>query len=384
MNENTTAGALFFALLSIAALMKLDPLIEMEGAGLVLSVIFAVISAFFLKKSIMQAAIAQEENHQRLEIQFQQLRHKLGGDTDSNEEVIRAIDNSSDRIEEELQVIRDKLTGLDSLTQIAESNEELKTIFNSFVEDSKNSQELFKKMVENSDAEAKLTKITVEKMSNYEEKLNSLEENSKKLTELTESSQTTVQTGLKLMQVIGQMLKAPAFAKDLTQLGKAMETLNEKMGKLDQLDKLETLEKLETRLEILDKLETLEKLNALEEMKASLVEVTEKLSDLQVLKDTVNDSGQSMTTSVDNLGEVNRNINEEIVKTTENLATLISSVKKSSTDITAAIKAMQDDISKLTTKIDAYNGLMKSALEQYSTLSEQDVKVLEKIAEKIQ
>ena len=66
--------------------------------------------------------------------------------------------------------------------------------------------------------------------------------------------------------------------------------------------------------------------------------LTEKLSDLQVLKDTVNDSGQSMTTSVDNLGEVNRNINEEIVKTTENLATLISSVKKSSTDTSQSTK----------------------------------------------
>ena len=384
MNENTTAGALFFALLSIAALMKLDPLVEVEGAGLVLSVIFAIISAFFVKKSIMQAAITQEENHQRLEIQFQQLRQKLGGDTDSNEEVIRAIDNSSDRIEEELQVIRDKLTGLDTLTQIAESNEELKITLTSFVKDSKNNQELLKKMVENSDAEAKLIKITVEKMSNYEEKLNILEENSKKLTELTESSQTTVQTGLKLMQVIGQMLKAPAFAKDLTQLGKSMETLNERMSKLEQLDKLEILERLETKLETLDKLETLEKLNTLEEMKTSLIDVTEKLSDLQALKDTVNDSGQSMTTSVDNLGEINKNINEEVVKTTENLANLISSVKKSSIDITAAIKAMQDDVSKLTTKIDAYNGLMKSALEQYSTLSEQDVKVLEKIAEKIQ
>ena len=45
---------------------------------------------------------------------------------------------------------------------------------------------------------------------------------------------------------------------------------------------------------------------------------------------------------------------------------------------------MKEDIAKLTTKIDAYNGLMKTSLEQYSRLSEQDVKVLEKIAEKIQ
>ena len=150
MNENTTAGALFFALLSIAALMRLDELAGIYGIGITLSVIFAIISAFFVKKSIMQSAIAQEENHQRLEIQFQQLRQKLGGDTSSEEEVIRAIDNSSDRIEEELQVIRDRLSGLDPLAQIADTNEEIKTTLTSFVESSKTNQELLQKLTENS------------------------------------------------------------------------------------------------------------------------------------------------------------------------------------------------------------------------------------------
>ena len=202
MNENSTAGAVFFALMSIGALIKGD---EIVGIGI--GALCAIISAFFVKKSIMQAAMEQEENHQRLEIQFQQLRHKLGDGGSSDEDTIRAITNGSDRLEEELQVIRDKLDRLDYLLEIAESNKEIKTAISTLAESSQAVQEVLQKVAENSEAETKLLKVTVEKMSGFEEKFNTFEENSKKLNELTESSQTTVQTGLKLMQVIGQMLK---------------------------------------------------------------------------------------------------------------------------------------------------------------------------------
>ena len=360
MNENSTAGAVFFALMSIGALIKGDELI-----GIGVGALCAIISAFFVKKSIMQSAMTQEENHQRLEIQFQQLRHKLGDGGSSNDDTIRAISNSSDRLEEELQVIRDKLDRLDPLIEIAESNAEIKTAMNTLAESSQSVQKVLQKLAENSEAEAKLLKVSVEKMSDFNEKFNALEENSKKLNELTETSQTTVQTGLKLMQVIGQMLKAPPFAKDLTQLSKSMDTLNEKMDKLDSLDNLE-------------------KLNLLDDIKISMIETSEKLSNLKEMKDYISESSSLVTTSVDNLSEVNKNISEEVSKTNENVTDLNGNVNKAALDVTAAIKSMKDDIIKLTTKIDAYNGLMKTALEQYSILSEQDVKVLEKIAEKIQ
>ena len=379
MNEDTMAGALFFALLSIAMLFKLDEIMEISGIGLAVSIICAIISAFFLKKSIMQSAITEEENHQRLEIQFQQLRHRIGesGGGSSNEETVRAIVRGSEGIEEELQVIRDKLEKIEHLAQIAESNEEIKTSINTLAETLQNPQDTTKALVNNSEAGLKLSKVIVEKMSAFDEKLTHLDENSKKLIETTESGQTTIQTGLKLLQVIGQMLKAPAFAKDLTQLGKSMENLNEK---LDKLDKLESLDKLEE----LDKLNTLQQLEALEEIKNTIIDVSEKLSGISTLSDSISESGQSMTSSVDQLSEVNRGITEETAQVKENITSLTSGVERSTGSLIAAIKGMREDIAKLTMKIDSYNGLMKTALEQYSTLSEQDVKVLEKIAEKIQ
>ena len=378
MNEDTMAGSLFFALLSIAMLFKLDEVTEISGIGLAVGVICAIISAFFLKKSIMQSAITEEENHQRLEIQFQQLRHKISdGGGSSNEDTVKAIVRSSERIEEELQVIRDKLTVMENMPQLAESNEGIKTSLNSLITNLEGLQESGKALANNSDADLKLSKIIVEKMTTFDEKLTNLESNSKKLNETTEAGQTTVQTGLKLLQVIGQMLKAPAFAKDLTQLGKSMETFNEK---LEKLDKLEALNKLEA----LDKLDTLQQLGLLEDIKSTILEVSDKLTNLSALSDTVSESGQAMTSSVDQLNEVNKGINEETVQVKENVVNLTNGVERASLDITTAIKSMREDISKLTTKIDAYNGLMKTALEQYSTLSEQDVKVLEKIAEKIQ
>ena len=373
MNEDTMAGALFFALLSIATLLKLDELMEISGIGLAVSIICAIISAFFLKKSIMQSAITEEENHQRLEIQFQQLRHRIGegGGGSSNEETVKAIVRGSEGIEEELQVIRDKLETIENLTQIAESNEEIKTSINTLAATLQNPQDTTKALVNNSEAGLKLSKIIVEKMSALDEKLTHLEENSKKLIETTEAGQTTVQTGLKLLQVIGQMLKAPAFAKDLVQLSKSMETLNEKLNKLDKLEEL-------------DKLNTLQQLEALEEIKNTIIDVSEKLSGISALSDSISESGQSMTSSVEQLSEVNRGITEETVQVKENINTLASGVERSTGNVIAAIKSMREDIAKLTMKIDSYNGLMKTALEQYSTLSEQDVKVLEKIAEKIQ
>ena len=326
----------------------------------------------------MQSAITEEENHQRLEIQFQQLRHKISdGGGSSNEDTVKAIVRSSERIEEELQVIRDKLTVMENMPQLAESNEGIKTSLNSLITNLEGLQESGKALANNSDADLKLSKIIVEKMTTFDEKLTNLESNSKKLNETTEAGQTTVQTGLKLLQVIGQMLKAPAFAKDLTQLGKSMETFNEK---LEKLDKLEALNKLEA----LDKLDTLQQLGLLEDIKSTILEVSDKLTNLSALSDTVSESGQAMTSSVDQLNEVNKGINEETVQVKENVVNLTNGVERASLDITTAIKSMREDISKLTTKIDAYNGLMKTALEQYSTLSEQDVKVLEKIAEKIQ
>lgn len=380
MNENTTAGSLFFALLSIAALMKFDSLLGTEGIGFAFSLIFAIVSAFFLKKSIMQEAITQEENHQRIEIQFQQLRHKIGGDTGSSEETIRAVDNCADRLETELQVIRDTLAALEPLAQIAETNSEIKSTLTDLSVNVQDSQEILKKLKDNTESENKLSTLIVEKLTAFDEKMQSIDESAKKLNELTEAGQNTSQTGVKLLTAVGQMLKNPPFAKDITQLSKSMEELNEKIAKLEMLDKLDSLDKLE----LLDKLKLLDKLNSLEEIKSTMNNADEKLINLQTMNDTFNESGKLFTTNIDNLCTVNKNITSEVKHTTENVYALTNEVEKTSESITTAIKSMQEDITKLTTKIDAYNGLMKTALEQYSTLSEQDVKVLERIAEKIQ
>ena len=239
--ENSTALALFFTLVTIGALIKGDELI-----GIGVGSFCAIMAAFFVKQSIMQAAVSEEENHQRLEIQFQQLRQKINDGGGSNQSTIDALNENTAIIQESLQSIQNKLSALDTLSYIAEVNEGLKTSLNTISENLQSSQELTKKIVSNSEAQAKLTKVTIDKMSDFaekftsiEEKINNLDESNKKSNELAESSQTTVQTGLKLLQVIGQMLKAPPFAKDITQLGKSIDALSEKLDKLNDLDKLD-------------------------------------------------------------------------------------------------------------------------------------------------
>ncbi|MBR1858356.1 MAG: hypothetical protein IJ797_02520 [Selenomonadaceae bacterium] len=368
--ENSTALALFFTLVTIGALIKGD---ELVGIGV--GSFCAIMAAFFVKQSIMQAAVSEEENHQRLEIQFQQLRQKINDGGGSNQSTIDALNENTAIIQESLQSIQNKLSSLDTLSYIAEVNEELKTSLNTISENLQSSQELTKKIVGNSEAQAKLTKVTIDKMSDFaekftsiEEKINNLDESNKKSNELAESSQTTVQTGLKLLQAIGQMLKAPPFAKDIAQLGKSIDALSEKLDKLNDLDKLDKLDKLE----------------ALETINQTIENVSNDLSELTKINDNITESAQSITDSINQLGEMGGNMSTEVAKTNESMSNVATEVDKASANLTAVINAMRSDITKLATKIDAYNGLMKTALEQYSTLTSQDVKILEKIAEKVQ
>ena len=374
--ENSTAGALLFALISIGALIKGDELI-----GIGVGSICAIISAILLKQSIMQSASEQEENHQRIEIQFQQLRSRIsdGGNSNQNQSMLaitHTMADSTEAIQESLRRMNDRLEFLENLSQLPqliEMNDSTKaamvTMSDSITANAKATQELLKKTSDNTEAQVKLIKVSVEKMSDLVEKITHIEDNSKKITELTESSQATVQTGLKLMQVIGQMLKSPPFAKDIAQLNTSMTTLAEKFAALDKMDKLDKLDLLENMS------------NNIETMSQN---ISEPLKELSNNNNAIAENMKSMSDSVEKVGEINKVISDEMLQINEQVTNVTTSVDKSTMNLVEMMNSIRDEISKLTMKIDAYNGLMKAALEQYSSLSEQDVKVLERIAEKVQ
>ena len=214
-SENGYAGALFFALIGLGALLKID-----DAAGLIVGAVCALLAAGSLRRALVKTAQANEEDHQRIEIQLQQLRSKFGETSSTNVEAMNSVSDAAQVLQENMQVIRVRLAELDNLTQLAKSAEDIRLTIAG--------------MDENSAAlNAELEKILLavqaqEKPSDAPPELESiavLADELKKLNAIEETNKASLQTVLKLLQLIGQMLKSPTYAKDLEKINSAMEKL---------------------------------------------------------------------------------------------------------------------------------------------------------------
>ena len=214
-SENGYAGALFFALISLGALLKID-----DAAGLIVGAVCALLAAVSLRRALVKTAQANEEDHQRIEIQLQQLRSKFGETSSTNVEAMTSLSDAAQVLQENMQVIRVRLAELDNLTQLAKSAEDIRLTIAG--------------MDENSAAlNAELEKILLavqaqEKPSDAPPELESiavLADELKKLNAIEETNKASLQTVLKLLQLIGQMLKSPTYAKELEKINSAMEKL---------------------------------------------------------------------------------------------------------------------------------------------------------------
>lgn len=215
-SENGYAGALFFALISLGALLKID-----DAGGLIVGAICALLAAVSLRRALVKTAQANEEDHQRIEIQLQQLRSKFGETSSTNVEAMNSVSDAAQLLQENMQVIRVRLAELDNLTQLAKSAEDIRLTIAG--------------MDENSAAlNAELEKILLAVQSQAQDKPDAppelesiavLADELKKLSAIEETNKASLQTVLKLLQLIGQMLKSPTYAKDLEKINSSMEKL---------------------------------------------------------------------------------------------------------------------------------------------------------------
>lgn len=188
-SENGYAGALFFALISLAALLKLEDIFGWAvGAGC------AILSAICLRTALIKSAQAVEEDHQRIEIQFQQLRNKVGEVSSLNVEAMNSVNDAAQLAQENLQVIRVRLAELDNLTQIAEDSQKLRSTIAGLGENS-----------------------------------SALEKNFEKLNTIEEANKENLQTILKLVQVVAQLVKNKSYAKDLEKINSSIAGLADKI-----------------------------------------------------------------------------------------------------------------------------------------------------------
>jgi len=213
-SENGYAAALFFALVSLGALLKID-----DEIGLIVGAVFALLGAVNLRRALIKTAQATEEDHQRLEIQLQQLRSKIGETSSTNVEAMNSVNEAAQLLQENLQIIRVRLAELDNLTQLAKSAEDIRLTVAG--------------MDENSSAlNAELEKILLavqtqaqEKSAPDSEAITALADELKKLNATEETNKASLQTVLKLLQLIGQMLKSPSYAKELDKIHSSIEKL---------------------------------------------------------------------------------------------------------------------------------------------------------------
>ncbi|MBR0288711.1 MAG: hypothetical protein IJQ82_07010 [Selenomonadaceae bacterium] len=192
-SENGYAGALFFALMSLGALIKLDDVV-----GLIVGAVCAILAAMSLRLAVIKSAQAVEEDHQRIEIQFQQLRSKFNEASAVNAEAMNSVNDAAQLVQENLQVIRVRLAELDNLTQIAEDSQRLRSTLENFGKDS--------------------SAIKSE-----------LEKKFEQLNEIETSNKASLQTILKLIQLVAQLIKNQTYSKDLEKINSSLVRLADKI-----------------------------------------------------------------------------------------------------------------------------------------------------------
>ena len=244
-SENGYAGALFFALISLGALLKLDDVV-----GFIVGAVCALIAAVNLRRALLTSAQAAEEDHQRIEIQFQQLRSKFSESSTVSVEAMIALNDAAQLFQENLQVIRVRLAELDNLTQLAKSTDDIRFALESMNENTS---------ILNAGLEKIFVAIQSQEQNNTPdfESINAIADELKKLTEIEETNKTSLQTALKLLQLIGQMLKSPSYTKDLDKINSSIEklvklnggTVKSKEKALDEQD-LSVLKKIAAKINL--------------------------------------------------------------------------------------------------------------------------------------
>lgn len=303
-SANGFAGALFFSLVAVGIVLSLEGILSW-----IIGIFSAMFAAVSLRKALVQMAEAAEEDHQRIEIQFQQLRRAVGDSSSSNSLAMDSISEISGTVQENLHGMRSRLATLDNLQTIAETNAAMGSVLKNIEDNTKSTKKFFAELGEKIEKSFLImTKIS---------------ENMEKISAAGEANKIALATNVKLLQALGQILKNPSFAKEV-------EKISEKINLLDEIQK--------------NLSESGESITALVKISAEMSQNNSKLENFGI-------------------------VSEKIVSSTENLTEMFNEVKK--------------EISELTKKIEAYNGLTKATLDQYSNLTEQDVRILEKIAEKV-
>ena len=307
--DTSAAAAVFCALVSVGMLLKADDIIISIGGAAV----FALAAAFMTKKAVMQTASEVEDNIGRIEVQFQQLRAKVSGEqVEHLERQTRLLDGISNKINSFENTDRNDQFG----DQLKNSLEQLIEVQRALPESLERLSARFDDQFDQSKEDAQ---SIVKELVTIGEKLSELSEQNAKTLEKLESVNSVITTGVKLVQVMGQLMKNPPVAKDVTHLS---ETLDESKKRFDEIHA------------------------------------------------TITENGKA--------------VDDVMNGVRENMMGMTFQFDKSLGEFGEQVKGLSTEVEKLVERIDAYNGLTKATLDQYSMLTEQDVRVLEELTRRLE
>ena len=214
-SENSYAGALFLALISLGAVLKIDDIMIGGAVGAV----GALLAAITLRHALNQSAQAAEEDHQRMEVQFQQLRTKIIESSSANIDATNSLNEVTQLLKENLKLMNDKQTELDNLTQIAKNVESINLALAGLEENS---------FAVNTELEKIFVAIQSPEKSSDNEGL-------KKQIEIEETNKENIQTALKILHAIAQMIRNSSYAQELEKINSTLEQINEQIIAFDAL-----------------------------------------------------------------------------------------------------------------------------------------------------
>lgn len=231
-SENGYAGALFFALISLGAVLKID-----NFTGVLIGAGGAILAAISLRYALNKSAQATEENHQRMEVQFQQLRTKIIEASSATTTAMNSLGEVSQLLQDNLKIIRAQSNSFDNLISLVESFKEINMTLAGLEENS-------------AAVNIELEKISIAIQS--QEKFSD-SEGLKKLIAVEETNKANLQSVLKNLNAVAQIMKVPAYAKTLDRINSTIEQLAAQVEKNPSYTK--ELAKIDSSLE--EKLGTL-------------------------------------------------------------------------------------------------------------------------------
>ena len=131
-SENGYAGALFFALISLGAVLKIEDLVT----GCAICAGGALLAAISLRRAFNRSAQAAEEDHQRMEIQFQQLRAKINETSAASIDAMSSLSDVTQLLRDNLKIIREQSSTMEDLISLIKNAESVNSLVASLEENS--------------------------------------------------------------------------------------------------------------------------------------------------------------------------------------------------------------------------------------------------------